>query len=69
MNTLAESHAECGILESPMEDLIEAATQGNGPRVEVATPTLLVAESRGLCQRGMRLPLRRANARILVSGS
>jgi hypothetical protein len=33
-----------------MADLIAAASQGNGPRVEVATPTLLVAEFRSLCQ-------------------
>ena len=33
-----------------MADLIAAASQGKGPRVEVATPTLLVAEIRGLCQ-------------------
>ena len=35
--------------ESPMTDLITAAEQGNGPRVEVA-PLMVVAEFRGLGQ-------------------
>ena len=54
--------------ESPMTDLITAARDGNGPRVEVAPPH----GSCGIQGPGpvsMLLPLRRVNARILVSGS
>jgi hypothetical protein len=38
--------------ESPMADLLEAAQQGNGPRVEVAPPHMVATEFRGLCQQG-----------------
>ena len=43
----------CGLFlrKESMAELIAAARDGNGPRVEVATPTLLVAECRGLWQR------------------
>ena len=54
--------------ESPMTDLITAARDGNGPRVEVAPPH----GSCGIQGPGpvsMLLPLRRVNARIPVSWS
>jgi hypothetical protein len=52
--------------ESPMTDLIEAAQQGDGPRVEVA-PLMMVAEFRGVGQ--LACCCRRVNARVPVSWS
>ena len=57
--------------ESPMTDLIRAAQQGNGPRVEVA-PLMVVAEFRGLgqlacCCRSVASTRQRAHPGFMVA--
>ena len=57
--------------ESPMTDLITAAEQGNGPRVEVA-PLMVVAEFRGLgqlacCCRSVASTRQRAHPGFMVA--
>ena len=57
--------------ESPMTDLITAARQGNGPRVEVA-PHMVVAEFRGLgqlacCCRSVASTRQRAHPGFMVA--